>query len=159
MSSLAQKLEQAVIAVLQADPDVAALGRNIYPAQRNAQLVLDAIIVAADEKSGREEPIGLGNWHEPVSVEVRTSSSRADPADPNEDRGPVHDAAAEAVEKALSSTSLAADLSAAVADFTAYDPVYGRTNGGRAASDRQFRTRFEFMVFCCATDLSSPPPP
>lgn len=138
------KLRQALVAYI-ASHDVGTT--NIYDGQASGEKVLPCII--CDALDATEDPPLTGNHWVPATITLETSSQvQPDGIDPKI----ASEAIWTALCNALAVDDLPAQLSAALADFTAIG--IGDENGYREERGEDvWLQMIGFKVYCCASDL------
>lgn len=144
-SNLASKLEQAAVAyATPLLPD----GTNFTTGQSATVKVPPLIVCAADLETAEEEPQFTGNYWLDFSVDVKVMA-------PTDADGvlqkPANDLLVAQTFDAFSSTSLAAQLSAAGTDFTCF-AMLPRGPNFRIEGDAWINT-LNFRAYCCASTL------
>jgi hypothetical protein len=95
-------------------------------------------------QNAEADAVESGNWKARLSIAVRTNADDTTAAD--------HHTLVNAVFSEFLTTTIAGDLSDALADFTAFRVV--PVSQSWSIDDRSWIAEMEFDVFCCGSDIS-----
>jgi hypothetical protein len=135
---LQSKLEASVKSLV----DALGLGATVNTGIDDDALTLPAVIIIAE--TGEEFPLNTGNYKMRTTIRCRSNADDTTLA--------AHRTFAATVFDSIKTDTLAADLSAAVPDFTAIginEAVLTQTR-----QDRSWVSEMAVQVYCCAMSLS-----
>lgn len=148
MCDALKALAEAAIAAMDPQPDPLP---TVYTAKDNSDKTLPAIICEADG-SGEEDPPSTGNFWVTAGLSLRHTA-----VDDGVDGGEMKandQAILTALSNAIFIDSLAADLSAAVDDFTVFPNSENLEAPHRdQIADGVWEDTIQFKALCCASDL------
>jgi hypothetical protein len=150
MPSLTSKLSAAIVKVLfdaGIKPGGSTLDIQVNTVLDDAEQSLPCVV--CESTRGSEAPQASGNYTLTARVSIHSPGDQGGNEDPVAD----HDARVSAVLNVLNVDNLATLLSAAVTDFTVFDPVTDRALGPDIHG-RAFVDTFEFRAYCCPADIS-----
>jgi hypothetical protein len=148
--NIAQLVQKSVVAFLSGAGivSVTRFYRGIEGADTSAITTEEANMqlpcVVVDTSPGQPNVLFSGNWTVPVSVRVRTQC--------DDETEATHHARAQEVFGYLSTTTIAADLSGALSNFTAF--LVRPTQAQAEPSSRHFESVYAMDVICCPSDIS-----
>jgi hypothetical protein len=157
---LVDRCEEAFAAVI--EPAVTALGAvfdgetaQVVTGKNSDDKNLPIVICSADGGSAEEETVGTGNYFLDVEIMVKHRAiENPHGNDPSDDPKESSQALVDAVASALEDTDLAANLTAAVDDFTVFPAGVFRKSPASGQDDEGFWiNQFNYRVLCCASDL------
>lgn len=115
---------------------------DIYAGVSGDGITLPCVICLC--QNAEAEAPESGNWKARLSISVRTNADDTDP-------GAHHDLV-NAVFSEVLTTTIADDLTAALADFTAFKVV--PVSQSWSIDDRSWIAEMEFDVYCCGSDIT-----
>jgi len=148
-ASILQPVAKAIQAYLEAQKSAFTYDINIYKGMEHETVVegaqenMELPCVTVSAMRATQDPPFSNNWIVDVSVAVRTNADDTDT--------PTHYTMADEVFDSLYTTTIAADLSAALTNFTAFLLIPAEQTF--SVVDRSWVSTFDFQLHCAAADV------